>query len=118
MPRRRSKYGSEGPRTASGAFIRYNDFEEVAHQKYKDVDHVRHEYANLVHSGFTHVEVLPLTEHPFYRQKLGVATGEFSNAEDIGRRTFSIPLSAALDDQDVEDVITAVRRIALTNVAF
>ena len=59
-----------------------------------------------------------LTEHPFYRQKLGVAAGEFSNAEDIGRRTFSIPLSAALDDEDVEDVITAVRRIALANVEF
>ena len=40
-----------------------------------------------------------------------------TNAEDIGRRTFSIPLSAALDDQDVEDVITAVRRIALANAA-
>ncbi len=59
-----------------------------------------------------------LTEHAFYRETLGVAAGEFSNAEDIGRRTFSIPLSAALDDEDVEDVITAVRRIALANVAF
>lgn len=59
-----------------------------------------------------------VTEHAFYRETLGVAAGDFPNAEAIGRRTFSIPLSAALDDQDVEDVITAVRRIALTNVAF
>ena len=59
-----------------------------------------------------------VSEHAFYRERLGVAAGEFRHAEDVGRRTFSIPLSAALSDVDVADVIEAVRRIALAHAAF
>jgi dTDP-4-amino-4,6-dideoxygalactose transaminase len=59
-----------------------------------------------------------LTEHAFYRERLAVAPGELRCAEDVGRRTFSIPLSAALSDADVADVIEAVRRIALAHAAF
>jgi dTDP-4-amino-4,6-dideoxygalactose transaminase len=59
-----------------------------------------------------------LSEYPFYRERLGVAEGEFPNAEDLGRRSFSIPLSAAISDADVADVIEAVRRIALAFAAF
>jgi len=53
-----------------------------------------------------------ITEHAFYRERLGLDPSEVPHAEDIGRRTFSIPLSAALSDLDVEDVIAAVTRIA------
>ena len=34
------------------------------------------------------------------------------------RRTLSLPLSPGLDDQDVEDVITAVRRVAAAYSAY
>jgi dTDP-4-amino-4,6-dideoxygalactose transaminase len=53
-----------------------------------------------------------LSEHAFYRRSLRCELGDFPAAEQIGRHTLSIPLSAALSDQDVDDVITAVRRIA------
>lgn len=50
-------------------------------------------------------------EHAFYREKLGLAPGEFPNAESIGRRTVSLPLSAKLTDADAADVIAATRKI-------
>jgi dTDP-4-amino-4,6-dideoxygalactose transaminase len=59
-----------------------------------------------------------LSEHAFYRERLGVALGQFPHAEDAGRRILSIPLSAGLSDQDIADVIEAVRRIALAHAAY
>jgi len=59
-----------------------------------------------------------ISEHAFYRDRLRVAPGDLRHAEEIGRRTLSIPLSAALSDLDVADVIEAVHRIALAHVAF
>ena len=59
-----------------------------------------------------------ISDHAFYRERLGLAVGELGCAEDIGRRTFSIPLSAALSDADAADVVEAVRRIALAHAAF
>lgn len=49
--------------------------------------------------------------HPYYQQTLGYKRGDFPNAEWISDRTVSIPLSAKLTDEDVEDVIEAVKRI-------
>lgn len=48
--------------------------------------------------------------HPYYRQVLQARRGDFPNAEWISDRTLSLPLSPHLSDEDVEDVITAVRR--------
>jgi dTDP-4-amino-4,6-dideoxygalactose transaminase len=59
-----------------------------------------------------------ISEHAFYRERLGLKPGELHNAEDIGRRSLSIPLSAALPDADVGDVVEAVRRIALAHAAY
>jgi dTDP-4-amino-4,6-dideoxygalactose transaminase len=59
-----------------------------------------------------------LTEHAFYRERLGVEPGRFPHAEDAGRRIFSLPLSPALSDADVADVIEAVRRVALAHQAW
>lgn len=54
----------------------------------------------------TGVHYLPVHLHPFYRKTFGWKMGDFPNAEWIGERTISIPLSAALSSKDVEDVIT------------
>lgn len=59
-----------------------------------------------------------LTEHAVYRDLLGCAPGDFPNAEAVGRTIFSIPLSTGMGDEDVEDVVTAVRRIALAYAAW
>jgi dTDP-4-amino-4,6-dideoxygalactose transaminase len=57
------------------------------------------------------VHYLSLPEHPYYQKELGWKTEEFPNAARIGRSTVSIPISAKLTDDDVGDVIAAVRSV-------
>ncbi|MGZ8475186.1 MAG: DegT/DnrJ/EryC1/StrS family aminotransferase [Candidatus Limnocylindria bacterium] len=89
--------------------------------------HARHLYTLLVDVealGVSRDEVLDrLTEqnigagvhyvalhlHPFYSETLDLHRGDFPEAEYVSDRTISIPLSAKLTDDDVEDVIWAVR---------
>lgn len=56
-----------------------------------------------------HYRALPL--HRYYRESYGYKVGDFPNAEFIGARTFSIPLSGALTDEDAADVVQALREI-------
>jgi len=49
--------------------------------------------------------------HAYYRQKYGYQPGSFPVAEDIGRRTVSLPLSPKLSDDDVDGVIFAIRKL-------
>ena len=53
----------------------------------------------------------PFTFILFIRRPLVTEMGEFPNAEFISHRTFSLPFSAKLTDQDVEDVVQAVKKI-------
>ena len=57
------------------------------------------------------VHYLSLPEHPYYQETLNWRSEEYPNAMKVGRQTVSLPLSAKLTDQDVEDVIEAVRKI-------
>lgn len=57
------------------------------------------------------VHYVPVHLHPFYRKTYGWKAGDFPNTEWIGERTLSLPLSAALHEQDVEDVIVAFRKV-------
>ncbi len=59
----------------------------------------------------TGVHYLAVHLQPFYRKLLGHKPGDFPNAEFIGERTLSLPLSAKLSDEDVSDVISAVRAV-------
>ena len=61
------------------------------------------------------VHYLPVHLHPFYRKAFGWKEGDFPNSEWIGERTLSLPLSPALNDGDVADVITAFKKV-LTGV--
>ena len=56
------------------------------------------------------VHYLAIPEHPYYAERFGMRPDETPVATAIGRRTLSLPLSAALDDQDVDDVVTALVR--------
>jgi dTDP-4-amino-4,6-dideoxygalactose transaminase len=58
-----------------------------------------------------HYQALP--EHPYYQETLGWRPEATPNATAIGRRTVSLPLSPKLTDEDVQDVVTAVRRALL-----
>jgi dTDP-4-amino-4,6-dideoxygalactose transaminase len=55
------------------------------------------------------VHYIALHLHPYYQNTYGYKRGDFPNAEWISDRTVSLPLSAKLTDDDVEDVIEAVR---------
>lgn len=60
------------------------------------------------------VHYLPVHYHPYYYKRFGWKKGDFPNAEWIGDRTISLPLSAALDETDIEDVIAAFRKVMLS----
>lgn len=51
--------------------------------------------------------------HPYYQQTYKLRPEEYPNSHYIGERTVSLPLSPKLTDEDVEDVIRAVRKIML-----
>jgi dTDP-4-amino-4,6-dideoxygalactose transaminase len=57
------------------------------------------------------VHYLSLPEHPYYQRELGWRPEEYPHAMRIGRSTVSIPISPKLTDDDVSDVIAAVRRV-------
>ncbi|HEY5894373.1 MAG TPA: DegT/DnrJ/EryC1/StrS family aminotransferase [Chthoniobacterales bacterium] len=56
------------------------------------------------------VHYLSIPEHPFYRERLRTSPEDYPEAMRIGRQTVSLPLAANLSDEDVEDVILAVKR--------
>jgi dTDP-4-amino-4,6-dideoxygalactose transaminase len=56
-----------------------------------------------------HYRAIPV--HPIYQQRFGWQLRDYPVADAIGRTTVSLPLSAKLSDEDVDDVITAVRDI-------
>jgi len=61
----------------------------------------------------TGVHYTPVHLHHYYREKFGHKPGDFPNAEWIGDRTLSLPFSGKLSDQDVDDVIAAVREVCV-----
>lgn len=67
--------------------------------------------AMTAHNIGVGVHYLSVPEHPYYRQRYGWTPEAFPVAMRIGRTTVSLPLSAGLTDDDVTDVVTAVRRI-------
>ena len=57
----------------------------------------------------TGVHFISVHQHPYYRETFGFQTNDFPTATYISKRTVSLPLSAKLTDEDVADVIAAVR---------
>lgn len=58
----------------------------------------------------TQVNYIPVYYHPYY-EKLGYQKGICPNAEKFYDEVMSIPLYYAMSDEDVEDVIHAVKKI-------
>jgi dTDP-4-amino-4,6-dideoxygalactose transaminase len=54
------------------------------------------------------VHYLSVPEHPYYQSRFGWRPEDWPVAMDIGRRTVSLPLSAKLSEEDVDDVARAV----------
>lgn len=58
----------------------------------------------------TGVHYLSIPEHPYYQQRFGWQPEQWPNATRVGQQTVSLPLSARLDDGDVERVIAEVHK--------
>jgi dTDP-4-amino-4,6-dideoxygalactose transaminase len=61
------------------------------------------------------VHYVALHVQPYYKSNFNYKIGDFPNAEWISARTVSLPLSAKLSTQDVNDVIDSVSSILLEN---
>lgn len=57
------------------------------------------------------VHYIPVHLHPYYRDRFGDRAGEFPVAENAHERLISLPMFHGMSDQDVEDVIKAVRKV-------
>lgn len=64
--------------------------------------------ATSVHFGAVHL-------FSYYAERYGYTAGMFPVAERVSASTLSLPLSAAMPDEDVDAVIEAVRRLVLRN---
>jgi dTDP-4-amino-4,6-dideoxygalactose transaminase len=81
--------------------------------KLEDLKITRNQFMTALHKENigTGVHYRALHLHSYYVNKYNLRRGMFPNAEYISERTVSLPLSAKLNDKDVEDVIDAVTRI-------
>ncbi len=72
----------------------------------------RDEVMNALHRQYigTGIHYRALHLHQYYREAFGYGRGHLPSTEWVSDRTISLPLSPKLSDEDVEDVIQAVRR--------
>jgi dTDP-4-amino-4,6-dideoxygalactose transaminase len=63
------------------------------------------------------VHFIPLNLHPYYREHLGWAPGQFPVAEAAYAGAVSLPLHPRLSDGDVADVVAALREVVTTFAA-
>ncbi len=63
----------------------------------------------------TSVHFIPLHLHPFYRDTYQLVADDFPAALDAYRRVISLPIYPGMTDEDVEDVIAAVKKIITTH---
>ena len=59
----------------------------------------------------TGIHFISLHLHPYYQETFGYKRDDFPNAACVSERTISLPLSAGLTDEDVDDVIQAVTKV-------
>jgi perosamine synthetase len=57
------------------------------------------------------VHYIPVHCHPYYRDRFGYRGREYPIAEDAYERLISLPMFHGMSDQDVEDVIAAVKKV-------
>ena len=57
------------------------------------------------------VHYIPVHIHPYYRERLGYRAGDFPYAERAYEQLISLPMFHSMTDQDVDDVIRAVRKV-------
>jgi dTDP-4-amino-4,6-dideoxygalactose transaminase len=63
----------------------------------------------------TSVHFIPVHLHPYYRERFGYRRGDLKHAEDLYDRIVSLPLYPGMTEDDVHDVIGAVRDVIAAN---
>jgi perosamine synthetase len=58
------------------------------------------------------VHYIPVHMHPYYRDRFGYKGGEYPVAEAAYEQLISLPMFHGMTDEDVEDVIHAVGKVA------
>jgi dTDP-4-amino-4,6-dideoxygalactose transaminase len=64
-----------------------------------------------LHGIGTGVHYLSLAEHPVYQEKYGWQAESWPNAMMVGRRTVSLPISAKMNDLEIQRVIDTVMSV-------
>jgi dTDP-4-amino-4,6-dideoxygalactose transaminase len=59
----------------------------------------------------TSVHFIAVHLHPYYQRRFGFSPQDFPNAAYISERTLSLPLSGGLSFEDVDDVVSALRKV-------
>ncbi|MFC1954520.1 UDP-4-amino-4,6-dideoxy-N-acetyl-beta-L-altrosamine transaminase [Chloroflexota bacterium] len=57
------------------------------------------------------VHYIPLHLHPFYREKYSLKKGDYPKAESYYDRAITLPIFPLMSDEDVNDVIEAVKKV-------
>jgi UDP-4-amino-4,6-dideoxy-N-acetyl-beta-L-altrosamine transaminase len=57
------------------------------------------------------VHYIPVHLHPYYQKELGYKKNDFPRAEAFYEKVLSLPLYPRMSDEDVEDVITGVKKV-------
>ena len=57
------------------------------------------------------VHYIPVHLHPYYRDRHGTHPGMCPVAENVYERIITLPIYASMNDQDVEDVISGVKKV-------
>jgi len=74
----------------------------------------RKAFVNAMHDENIGVQVhyVPLHYHSYFQKEFGYERGQFPETEAVYDGLVSLPLHAEMDDSDVADVVTAVRRLS------
>ncbi len=59
------------------------------------------------------IHYTPLHQEPYYRELLNLPDGSFPIAERIGANIFTLPLTPSMNEEDVQDVIAAVKKVLI-----
>jgi dTDP-4-amino-4,6-dideoxygalactose transaminase len=57
------------------------------------------------------VHYIPVHLHPYYREVFGYAGGEYPISEKAYEQLISLPIFPGMSDQDISDVIRAVKKV-------
>jgi perosamine synthetase len=105
VPEIQCPYVAEGVKSAWHLFVIRLDLGRLRCSRDQFVDALKRE--NITAS----VHYLPVHLHPYYAERFGFGKGDFPKAEKAYREIVTLPLFPRMRDEDVADVVTAVKRL-------